>query len=518
MSESTLAAPATPETPSPGSPPAPPPWTIRAFVREHPWWTTGVALVALSAGLVLWAGTRPGYDPWGWLVWGYQTLRLTLDLGGAPSWKPLPYLFTVPFALAGHYELWLWMVTSVAISLAGSIFAGRIAYRLTVGEGEHGNAASIGGGATEHRYPAIAAALFAGLALLGLEDYMHDILSVQSDPMIVSFTLAAIDSHLSGRPRWAFAFGVLASLGRPEAWPFTGLYAIWAWRSFPRMRWFIYAGLALIPLMWYGIPLVTNHNAFVAQQLALKSPRELHQNKVIGTIDRFTELQYLPVWIAALFTVAVGAWRRNWLVLVLAAGAVVWVIIEVAFALHGFPALSRYVMPPAGVATVFAGVAVGWLLSELPLPQAWRGIARFAATAIVAVLVVSLVPGALARMRSERKDLTHERARTTEIDRLKSTITRLGGYQHIRNCGEPVSQVEFVSVFAWFEKLDVGFVGHRPDFEKHQKYPIVLFTPLPGGWAVLPLHTLASKRARCGGLHANYVFTRHHPSGVLVRR
>ena len=25
--------------------------------------------------------------------------------------------------------------------------------------------------------------------------------------------------------------GVLASLGRPEVWPFLGLYAIWAWRA-----------------------------------------------------------------------------------------------------------------------------------------------------------------------------------------------------------------------------------------------------------------------------------------------
>ncbi len=495
-------------------------------MRSHPWWTAAVALVALSGVLLLWAGTRPGYDPWGWLVWGYQTLHLTLDLGGAPSWKPLPYLFTVPFALGGHYELWLWMLTSVAISLAGSVFAGRIAYRLTVEGGKRRDSTALGGDDGERRpaaaagggrrYAAIAAAVFAGLALLGLEDYLHDILSVQSDPMIVTFTLAAIDSHLSGRPRWAFAFGVLASLGRPEAWPFTGLYAIWAWRTYPKMRWFIYAGLVLIPLMWYGIPWITNHDPFVAQKLALKSPRELHQNKVIGTIDRFTELQYLPVWIAALFTVAVGAWRRNWLVLVLAAGSVVWVIVEIAFALHGFPALSRYVMPPAGVATVFAGVAVGWLLGELPRIR--RGVPRWVGAPIVAVLVVSLVPGALARMRGERKDLTHERARTIEINRLKATIGRLGGYQHIRNCGEPVSQVEFVSSLAWFVKLDVGFVGHRPKFERHQKYPIVLFTPLPNGWAVLPLHTPASKRVRCGGLHANYVFTRHHPGGVLVRR
>ena len=55
--------------------------------------------------------TRPGFDPYGWLVWGQQTLTGTLDTNAAPSWKPLPYLFTVPYALVGHYQLWLWMIT-----------------------------------------------------------------------------------------------------------------------------------------------------------------------------------------------------------------------------------------------------------------------------------------------------------------------------------------------------------------------------------------------------------------------
>ena len=55
---------------------------------------------------------------------GVRSLRLAgvgppdaagaLDTNAAPSWKPLPYLFTVPYALFGHYEMWLWMITAVA--------------------------------------------------------------------------------------------------------------------------------------------------------------------------------------------------------------------------------------------------------------------------------------------------------------------------------------------------------------------------------------------------------------------
>ena len=506
VSESTLEAPPIAESavPEHERPRAPEPWTLRAFMREHPWWTVAFVIGVLSTILVVYARTRPSYDAYGWLVWGYQTLHLNLDLGGAPSWKPLPFLFTVPYSVVGHYALWLWMITAVAVSLAGSVFAGRIAYRL------------VGGAAPERRYAAIAAAVFAGAAVLGLEDYMHYILSAQSDPMIVTFCLAGIDCHLSGRRRWAFAFGVLAALGRPESFPFVGLYAIWAWRTIPSMRWFIYAGLAVIAIGWFGIPVLSGNQPFIAGRLAELSPRALKHGKIIGTIDRFIELQYLPVWLAALFAVALAAIRRNWLVLALAAGAALWVIVEIAFALHGWPGLPRYMFEAAGVAAVLAGVGVGWVLLEAPRLR--RGFPRWVGAPVVIVLVAALVPSALARLRTERTDLRHERTRTHEISMLQTTINVLGGQRHIRNCGEPVSSVEWVSALAWMVHMNVGFVGHKPSFERHQRYPIVLFTPLARGWKVLPWHTHPWQVARCRGLNAEYVVTRRHPGGVLVRR
>ena len=58
----------------------------------------------------------------------------TANLNAAPSWKPLPYLFTLPYAVFGHDQMWLWMITAVAVSLSGVVFAARIAYRV-VSEG-----------------------------------------------------------------------------------------------------------------------------------------------------------------------------------------------------------------------------------------------------------------------------------------------------------------------------------------------------------------------------------------------
>jgi hypothetical protein len=468
-------------------------------------------VVAISTVLVAWARTRPSYDAFGWLVWGYQTLHLSLDLGGAPSWKPLPYLFTVPYALFGHYQLWLWMITAVSLSLAGCAFAGRIAYRLTLHE-----SAIDGEGGGDRHYAALAAAVFAGVALLGLEDYVHYILSVQSDPIIVTFTLAGIDMYLSGRPRWAFAFGVVAGLGRPEAWCLLGPYSVYLWLRVPSLRRMVAAGWLLILFFWFGIPTITNHRPFVSAQLAERSPRKLTNGVILGTLGRFTELQYLPMWIAALVSVAWAAVRRNWLALWLAGGAVLWVIVEVAFALHGWPGLPRYMFEAAALAVVLASAAVGWALIEAPRLR--PGLPRWAGVPLLAALVATLVPGAVARVRSERTDIKHERGRTHEIAFLKTTLDSLGGYKHVRACGEPVTIVEYASALAWYTHLDVGSVGYLPGIEKHRGYPIVLFTPRgQGGWRVEPWHTRTAQRAACRNLRATYLTSAQEPGGFLLR-
>src|SRR5436305_1359720 len=119
-----------------------------------------LALLVISALIVIWARTRPSFDAFGWLTWGRQTLAWSLNTNAAPSWKPLPYLFTVPYAVLGDGQMWLWMVTVVAVSLLGVVYAARIAYRLTAT-------------APERRYAGLVAGGFAGLGLLGIRDYWH---------------------------------------------------------------------------------------------------------------------------------------------------------------------------------------------------------------------------------------------------------------------------------------------------------------------------------------------------------
>jgi multisubunit Na+/H+ antiporter MnhB subunit len=454
----------------------PEPWALRVFARRHPWWSAWIVLGLISAALVLWARTRPGFDPYGWLTWGQQTITASLDTNAAPSWKPLPYLFTVPFALAGHYQLYLWMFTAVAVSLSGLVFAGLIAHRLT--------------GPAAHPRAALATGVFTALALAGIQDYWHYILSAQSDPMIVALCLGAIYCHLSGRPRWAFVLGALAALGRPEVWPFIGLYGIWMWITLPSTRWLVAGGAVLVLALWFGIPALTSRTPFVAASNAMDSGRALRGNKVFGTIGRFLQLNAWPLEVAALLAVVIAAVRRDKVTLALAAGIVVWVVIETAFALHGWPGLARYMFEAGAVAVVLAGIAVGRLLSDAPAlvrAPGWAGLG------LVVVLVAGLLPWAVSQARAERKDIREQRLRTREINNLHSVVARLGGAARIRSCGEPLTRLEYQTMLAWTLHLNVAKIGYKYSQSIAHGNPIVLFTPYPTGvgWKVQALHQVS---------------------------
>ncbi len=443
-----------------------------------------MGILILSVLLVLWAGTRPGFDPYGWLSWGHQTRAGNLDTNAAPSWKPLPYLFTTVFAFAGHYEMRLWMITSAAISLAGVVFAGRIAYKLT-------------GDSPARRWAPWVAGAFAGLALLGLRDengasYFHYILSSQSDPMIVTFCLAAIDCHLDDRPRTAFVMGCLAALGRPEVWPFLGLYTIWLWRARPHTRILLVIGIVVMALLWFGIPALTSRSWFVAADNANHSGRAPSGNRITAVAHRFVDLHHWPLELTALLGVALAALRRDRTLLALAAAIVVWVIVEIAFALHGWPGLGRYMFEAAAVMVVLAGVGVGRLLAGVRVARGT--VPSWAGGGLVALLVIALIPPALSAAHKEHQDIIHQRKRTTEINRLSQVVTALGGAARVRACGEPVTRLQYQTTLAYTLGENVKSVGFKYGKSIANGNPIILFTPYSTGigWQVRPMHQLTA--------------------------
>jgi hypothetical protein len=483
----------------------------RELAYRYRWLLTAVGLLVVSLAIVLYARTRPGYDPYGWLVWGKLTIHLALDTNGAPSWKPLPYLFTVPYALVGHYALWLWMVTSVAISLSGLIFAWRIAFRLTYSR-------------PERRYASYVAGLFAAGFVLAMQDpvgnfnYTHYILSAESDTMIVSLCLLAIDLHLSGRHKAAFWIWWLASLGRPEVWPFYGLAGVWLWWKQPSYRWWLYGSLFALAFLWFGIPGLTSKSLLTAGNVAENSPREIHGNKITGVITRFHELLPNTIWLLAVLTVAWAAWKRRITILVVAGGALLWVLIEMAFALHGFPAVPRYMFEAGAVVGILAAVFIGRIVHELPgllSSLADRvaggvgggGVPARLATAlgtwgtVLAVVIVSgsMLGAAHRQERLERTDLRAQRTRTVLIGRLSGVVKTLGA-SNMFACGQPNIPIEYQSVFAWYAGVKTGVLYvSRPYIAKHP-HPLVNIYPIAGaGWKVFPslvdpAHAAACKR------------------------
>jgi hypothetical protein len=443
-----------------------------------------VVLVLVSLLFVIATRMRPGYDAYGWLVWGHQTLHGHLDTNGAPSWKPLTFLFTLPFALIGRGAVWLWMITAVAGAFSGVWFAGRIAYRLT--------APSPG-----RRYAPFVAATFAGVGVLGLDGYWQQTLIANSDLLIVSLCLATIDSYLSGRYRLTFVLLVLAGLGRPEAWPFVGLYALWAWRAEPSIRLLVLAGIAAIPILWFSIPALTSRSWLSAGDLALNSANVIHGNKILGVIGRFRALNELPVQIAALCGIAVAVLRRDRTTLLVGATALLWVAIEVAFALHGWSAVARYMLEPGAVVVVLAAAAAGRLLATAGSP---RIIVRLAGPIAVVILVAALAPAARHHERIVRRQLVDADTNGRFVDRLPAVIARVGGARRVKSCGQPITFVGEQSTVAFYVDLNVGNVGFRPGKAIRSGKPIVIFRPHGLGWTVRPVNIRAADRARCSAL------------------
>jgi hypothetical protein len=461
------------------------------IVRRR-WWAVAVAVVVVAVVFVLWTGMRPAYDAYGWLVWGQQAAHLDLDTNAAPSWKPLTFLFTFPYALvAGRGALSLWMVTSVAAALAGAVFAARIAYRLT-------------GSRSGRRYAPIAAAVFAGFGVLGIDGYWHLVLIATADAMIVSLCLGAIDRQLSGSPRVAWLLLVLASLGRPEAWPLAGLYGLWAWRTIPSMRTQVAVGLAVIPGLWFGIAALTSHSWLIAGDIARGSNPMPPGNEVWRVTRGFLSLYELPMQLAALFAIVLAVARRERTWLLLAAAAVAWLLAEIAFALHGWSGNQRYLFAPAAVMVVLAGAAVGRVLAIAPRRLL---LLRWVAPMAVVALVIALLPHARFRARLAHNGIILGRTWARQIKRLADVIDKDGGPKRILACGTAVTEISYQSILAFEIGQNVADIGWDPISWIKEDKPIVVFEPYGAGWQVRPMHVLAANRADCDRLRTDTSFT-----------
>jgi hypothetical protein len=214
--------------------------------------------------------------------------------------------------------------------------------------------------------------------------------------------------------------------------------------------------------------------------------------------------------VLAVLTVAWAAWRRRWAILVLTGGALLWVLAEIAFALHGFPAVPRYMFEAGAVVGILAAIFIGRIVHELPallaqLVRRFDGAPRLASlvgawgTLLAVVLIAGSMLGAGHRQATlERNDLRHERARTVLIGRLSGVVAALGGWSKITACGQPNIPIEYQSMFAWYAGIKTGVLYVSPGYLKAHPHPLVNIYPVSGaGWKVFPSHVDPAHAAAC---------------------
>ena len=456
----------------------------RLAARVRLWPVVALVIVGLAAGWVVITGMRPAYDAYGWLVWGHQALHLNLNLNAAPSWKPLTFLFTLPYALAGQGAVFLWMLTAVSGAFAAPLFAARVAYRLA--------------DPVRSRLGAGIAAAFAALGVLGLASYWHFVLIAVADPLMVALLLAAIDQHLCGRRKLAWILLVLLALGRPEAWVLAGGYAAWAWPREPQMRRALLVGVGVLVVLWFGVSRLSSPSWFVASDVDVRTAPPPPGNGLVTVMNAYFGLYELPMQLAGVVALVLAAVRREAIWLALGSVALAWVLVDIALGLHGMRVAPRYMFEPAAIMVVLAGAAVGRLLTLSPRPAR-----TLAAVALVAFAVV-MVPQARERARLAHNGIALGRTWALVIQRLHTAVGR-GQVSRVLACGEPLTTVPFQSILAWELGVNVFNVRSVPEqWLRTKRVRLVYFQPFFAGWRIYPFH---ARGHACARLTINTPFT-----------
>ena len=132
-----------------------------------------------------------------------------------------------------------------------------------------------------------------------------------------------------------------------------------------------------------------------------------------------------------------------------------------------------------------------------------RNSAAWGAVIVLAVFTFAMLPGVRPARPTERKDLTHERARALEFGRLSAVVNRLGA-SHILACGQPNIPIGYQSVFAWYMGIKTGVLYVSPGYFKAHPHPLVNIYPTQQRLEGVPEPRDGGREARCHGLRLIY--------------
>jgi hypothetical protein len=429
-----VSAQAVSERPRPASAPAGAParWGL------WPGPTTLLLLGCLAVGAAsLLTVSAPTYDPWAWIIWGREILHGDLVTLEGPSWKPLPVLFTTPFALFGDDAApALWLI----VARAGGVLAFAMAYRLGA------------------RLAGQWAGAIAAVSLLLADEFIRNFARGNSEGLLVALVLWAVERHLDGRRSQAFILGFGAALLRPEVWPFWGLYGLWlvyqAWHHGPPWREIaLVAGLGALCLVLWFVPEYLGSGDWLRAAERARDPNPdsaaFADSPFVEVFRRSAAVLSVPVYLGAVIAVVIALRRRDHVQLALAAMAMILMVAVAAMTEGGFAGNLRYVALPAALVCVLAGA--GWV-------EVVRGARRWGPLVAV-VLVATAVPFVAA----DWQKLREYRALTAiESDfygpNLKAVIAKAGGEERVKSCGGVFSGPFQVPSVAWRLHLHVNQV------------------------------------------------------------
>ena len=407
------------------------------------------ALAIAAVSLVVLPGS-PDYDPWAWIVWGREVAHLDLSTPNGPSFKPLPVAVTTVLSIFGGAAPALWLVVVRAAGIIAVVTAFRVAARLAPG-----------------------ARVFAGLVAAGgvllIDGFLVNVGRGWSEFLVAAAMLVAIERHLDGARRTAFALVFAASLVRPEAWPFLGLYALYLWHRDRGARALVAVLLVLVPVLWYGPELVSSGNLFRSQERArqaLPGRPALAKHPALAVLRQGRPLVPAPLEVLAAFATVYACFafvrrREHAVTAILGLGCATWIATVAAMSQFGYTGNPRYLVPAAVFVCVLAGIGAAMLVRFVRLGGRHRAAQAASAIAMVAILA-ALAPfavSAVGRMRGDADGMRRQHAVFTDLGRA---VSRAGGRARVIACGHVSTGPFEVPMVAWTLGVHIGDVGIAP--------------------------------------------------------
>ena len=416
--------------------------------------------VALALGaLSLLFPSTPTYDPWAWILWGREIAHLDLQTTGGPSWKPFPVIFTTVFSLFGEAAPDLWLIVARGGAVLAVLLAFRLAWRLTGGGGVAAATAGVVG----------------AVALIISSQFVRTMALGNSEGLMVAFTLWGIERHLDGKYRQAFVLAFLASLLRPEIWPFMGAYGLWLLLIDRRALWLVISGGVLTLALWF-LPEYWgsgnfNRAADRAQQPNPNSPA-FAEHPFLKVIEQTWPLVITPVKGAAAFALVLAAidWfrnRRQGAILAVAFLGISWIVLIGLMTEAGFSGNPRYIILGTSLLAVVGGVGFGRVVQlagaamrRIAGPNHPR-VVTAVGIAVFAVLALASVHWAKPRFDNfDELDRALRYQAELRID-LKKALEKAGGADAFKACGKATAGKFSVPLVAWYldeHTFDVGLV------------------------------------------------------------